>query len=331
MISISTFQPRDAFSVAGPWIVGATFLWAGIIKARAPHVFQAHLNKLGWIPPRLVHSSVVIVTALEVVWGLALILGIAASVVLPATAIALVGLTFVSWWGVRSGRTTDCGCYGGYVVPSLAQGIAINAAFIALVLLAWFAGDHSAPTPAWKLIVAAATGIAAGGFAASSLSYLRKTGRLRHDLSPLKVGKSWRHRWGASIPDDAAEHIVSYLGPDCPHCKQWVKVLNAMDQTPGLPSVVGIVAASDKELEAFVERSGIRFPMKTIPQTLMSRLVWAVPTTVVISGGKIQNGWRGQMPPAFFQRFRDVFFPSAAAVTDNGAEAGAAANGVRST
>jgi uncharacterized membrane protein YphA (DoxX/SURF4 family) len=321
MISISTFQPRTVWLSVGPRLVGATFLWAGIIKSVAPHVFQAHLHKLGWIPQRFVNSAVVVISGLEVAWGVALILGVSPNIILPVTAVALVGLTFVSWWGVRSGRTTDCGCYGGYVVPSLAQSIALNATFIALVLLAWLTGAGSTPTPAWKLIAAAMTGIAAGSFAAASLRYLEKTETLMFDMSPLKVGKSWRARWGAKEPDDGAEQIVSYLGPDCPHCKQWVRVLNAIDQSPGLPKVVGIVAASSDELAAFVERSGIRFPMKTIPQTLMNRLVWGVPTTVIISEGKIRNGWRGQMPPDFYQRFRDAFFPAGAGVVSvNGRE-----------
>lgn len=308
-MSISNLPPPMILATAGPWIVGATFLWAGFVKAISPHVFEQHLYKLGWIPQRLVPNSVTMAAALEAGWGAALILGVAPAIVLPITAIALVALTAISWWGVQSGRTTDCGCYGGYVVPSLAQSIALNATFVALVIIAWFAQRTSVATPAWKPIAGLVTAIVAGALAVASTRFLKKHGRFMMDLSPLKIGRGWHARWGATIPDDDADHIVSFLGPECPHCKQWVRVLNVIDKEPGLPRVVGVVAVSGDKLDEFVTTSEIRFPMHTIPQTLMSRLVWGVPTTVLVAHGKIQNQWTGQMSPEFFQRFRDAFFP----------------------
>jgi len=309
-MSISHLNALTILAIAGSWIVGATFLWAGFVKAISPHVFEQHLYKLGWIPRRNVPNFVTLAAALEAGWGAALILRVAPAVVLPVTAIALVALTVTSWWGVHTGRTTDCGCYGGYVVPSLAQSIALNATFIALMIFAWLTQPDTA-TSQWRLIVAIAIALIAGGLAMASAQFLRKNGRFMMDLSPLKIGRAWRARWGAKIPDDTEEHIVSFLGPECPHCKEWVRVLNVIDKAPGLPRVMGVVAASGEKVEEFVTTSGIQFPMHTIPQTLMSRLVWGVPTTVLVANGKIQKQWSGQMSPEFFQRFRDAFFPTA--------------------
>lgn len=308
-MSISDVNPVTILATAGPWIVGATFLWSGFVKAISPHVFESHLRKLGWIPPRLVANAVTLAGALEAGWGAALILRVAPGIVLPLTAIALVVLTAISWWGVHTGRTTDCGCYGGYVVPSLAQSIALNATFVALTLIAWLTQPVPLATASWKLITAIAIALIAGGLAEGSALFLRKHGRFMMELSPLKTGRAWRERWGATIPDGDGEHLVSFLGPDCPHCKQWVRVLNVIDKSPDLPQVVGVVAATGEKLEEFVSNAGIQFPLNTIPQTLMSRLVWGVPTTVLVSDGKIQKQWSGQMSPEFFQRFRDAFFP----------------------
>jgi hypothetical protein len=317
---------------AGPLIVGATFLWAGVIKAVAPHVFQSHLRNLGWIPARQLVAAVVVATALEVGWGMALILGVAPGIVLPVTAVALVALTGVTWWGIRSGRTTDCGCYGGYVVPSLSQSVMLNGGLVALTLIAWLSLETSGPTATWKLVTSVATGVIAGTLAAISLQFLAKNGRFLMDMSPLKPGRTWHDRWGATLPDDGTEHMVSYLGPDCPHCRQWVRVLNALGHSPGLPQAVGVIAASSQTLDRFIEIAGIRFPMKIIPQSLMSRLVWAVPTTVLVSGGKIQEKWSGQMPPEFFQRFKEAFFPtSGGAPGKNGREPVTGAAATRST
>jgi hypothetical protein len=309
MLLISDLQISTILSVAGPLIVGATFLYSGAIKAVSPHVFRQHLSNLGWIPRRYLDVSVVAAAALEAAWGIMLVTNAIPRVVVPLTAIALLVLTGISWWGVKAGRTTDCGCFGGYVVPSLAQSILLNSVFILLLLVTPLPRESHLVW--WKMVAAILVGGAAGSLAVASQRALAKTGEFLFDLSPLKVDRRWHDRWGTQV-GDTGEFLVSYLGPDCPHCKQWVRVLNAVSQSRGLPQVVGIVATPDERLRQFVEESGIRFPMKTIPQTLMSRLVWGVPTTVLVADGKIQNQWSGRMPPEFFARFRDAFFPGEA-------------------
>lgn len=310
MIVSPDLQFPESLLTVGPRIVGATFLWAGAIKALAPHVFSAHIGKLGWVPARLNSYAVVAATGLESAWGVSLILGVASALILPATVVLLTILTAVSWWGVKSGKTTDCGCYGGYVVPSIAQSIAFNSALASLVIAAWLMLPPSLDTTVWKLVATGLTALVCGALAAISQRFLAKRGRFMIDMSPLKVGRRWRSVWGASQRDGARELLVSYLGPDCPHCRKWVRVLNAMQQTSGLPEVAGVVATSNEKLESFVKSSGIRFPITTIPQTRMNRLVWGVPTTVLVSGGRIQKQWSGSMPPEFFHRFRQAFFPA---------------------
>ncbi len=310
MMTVPDFRSAAGWISAGPWLVGATFLWAGGIKAVAPHVFQLHVVRLGWVPRRLIDSVVAAAASLEAGWGVALILGVAPAIMLPATAALLVALTAISWWGVRSGRTTDCGCYGGFVVPSITQSVMLNGAFIALVLLAWLVGPATTSSAGWTLGAAMAIAAVFAAFAVISQQFRRRNGRSLIETSPLRVGRRWKPRWGASVQEDGRDMLVSYLGPDCPYCKQWVRVLNAMHQSPGLPLVTGVVAASQETLEKFVETSGIRFPMTTIPETLMSRLVWGVPNTVLVTSGMIQERW-SQMPEEFFFRFRAAFFPLA--------------------
>jgi len=309
MISLSDFRTRAGWVALGPMLVGATFLWTGALKAISPHTFREHLTRLGWIPERLMSYLVPAAAGLETAWGLVLILGVMPAITLPLTAVLLVVFTGISWWGVKSGRTTDCGCYGGYVVPSIGQSVMLNGAFIALVLAAWIVSPAADTTAPWKIIVVSVIGIAFTVFAAVSQQFMRKNGRMMIETTPLKVGRRWSKRWGTIVPDDGSEMLISYLGPDCPYCKQWVRVLNAMDQAKGLPSVTGVVAASREELDTFIQNSGIRFPVVTVPQTLMSRLVWGVPTTVLVSAGRIESKWGGHMPPEFFQRFREAFFP----------------------
>ena len=51
--------------------------------------------------------------------------------------------------------------------------------------------------------------------------------------------------------------------------------------------------------------------MARISQSLMNRLVSAVPTAVVVESGIIKRIWAGDTPADVVDRFRDAFFPVA--------------------
>lgn len=317
---IATLDTTTILSVAGPLVVGLTFISSGVIKAIAPHVFQTHLSKLGWIPWKLIPGSVVAAAAAETGWGAALIFRTAPAVMIPVTIVALVVFTVITVWSVKSGRTTDCGCYGGYVVPSMGQSVGLNGVFILLLLVTPVHSTITFGGDVWKTIVAIVAAIASGTLAHAGLRRLAKTGEFLISTSPLKVGRAWSSRWGTPLSHDG-EHLVSFLGPDCPHCKAWVRVLNVVYGKDGLPSVDGVVATSNEKLQEFSDTSGIRFPVHIIPQTLMNRLVYGVPTTVLVTDGRIINMWSGNMPPEFYNRFRDAYFPPSSRSTTPAASA----------
>ena len=118
--------------VLGSRLVGATFLWAATIKAIAPHTFSRHLAALGWIPGKFNSSAVNVAAGLEALLGTALIVNVAPAFLLPVTLLILAALTGVAVWGVKSGKTTDCGCYGGVIQPSIEQSAGLNALFALL-------------------------------------------------------------------------------------------------------------------------------------------------------------------------------------------------------
>src|SRR5687768_71467 len=293
-------------------LVGLTFLWTGWIKALAPHTFQRHLSTLGWIPRRRLPAAVTAAAAFEAGWGTALILNVAPAIILPASVVLLAALTAISWWGVRSGKASDCGCYGGFIQPSMAQSIGLNAVFAGLLTTSWVMQPASMSIGLWQPIVVLLMAAAAGFVSDSAQRHARKTGIPKFTPSPLKVGASWRHAWarGATRELDG-EVLVALLGPDCPFCKEWVRIANVIVQSPTLPKVIGVVGVPEKRRDEFVKNHGIRFPVQSISPSLMSRLTQTVPTTMLVEGGRIREMWSGRMPPEFVARFRRAFFPDA--------------------
>ncbi len=312
---ISDISSAEWISI-GARIVGATFLWTAVIKAIAPHIFYQHLSALGWIPYRFLWPAVIASAAFEAGWGVALIAGLSPEWLLPATILLLAGFSVISWWGVRSGKTEDCGCYGGYIQPSIAQSLGLNAVFAALILLSWFVPVTPSPAALWQIVVTIVAALVVGGLAETARRYPDKHGRPMFDSNPIKVGRQWRHSWaGGATADTGDEVLVAYLGPDCPYCKSFVTIANAMVQSPKLPAVVGVVASTRARLDAFIEEKGIRFPMTIVSQSLMRRVAQAVPTAVLVKAGRIERIWVGAMPVDFVDRFRRAFFPDSVAGT----------------
>jgi hypothetical protein len=218
-------------------------------------------------------------------------------------------LSAISWWGVHSGRTHDCGCYGGFIQPSITQSIGINAALAVLTGLSLFArGSATGNGLVWSF----GSTVVMAVYIELAQWYEAKTGSPLVDLNPLRVGRRWKHRWAAGATRNIdGEALVTFMGPECPHCIRWVRVANAISQSPVLPEVFGVVATSPKDLDHFKRDKGIRFPVMNVSQSLLSRLVTAVPTTVVIEGGYVKEVWAGDMPAPFVDRFKEAFFPGA--------------------
>ena len=296
----------------GPVLVGLTFLWTAGMKSLSPNGFYIHLQKLGVIPERFIAASVTLAAAFEAAIGAALVVGAWPKIVLPSTIAVLVVLSLITWISVKSGRVTDCGCYGGFIVPSIHQSLLINSLLIVLLLSGFIINAHDGIPQAYAKPIVLLIGLLFGLFAWLSIRNLRTKGEPLVNLSPLKVGNRWKKQWtGGTVPPRSGELIVAYLGPDCPFCKQWVPVLNAMKKSEVLPQIVGVTGASTERLETFKSSAGIQFPLNPISQSLMNRLVLGVPTTVVITDGRISDIWSGQMSTKFMSRFKAAFFPEA--------------------
>ena len=237
----------------------------------------------------------------------------ASGIVLPMTIALLAILTSVSWWGVKSGKAKDCGCYGGFIQPSIRQSMLMNAGFASLAAIAWLAGDRELAIAGWQALVILTGTVAVAGLAVASQRFDEKNGKPMFDTSPLKVGAKWKHSWAdGATRSTQGEVIVAYLGTNCPFCSQFVKVANVMVQSPALPRVVGVMAAPDAQVASYTKDYDIRFPVVTISDSLMGRMVRAVPTAVIVESGRIREMWVGHMPPAIVDRFRDAFFPELA-------------------
>ncbi len=277
-------------------IVGVVFLVTGVVKTLSPTPFASHLAQLTSLSGRPLVGAACFFAIVECLAGAILICRVYVSWALPGAIGLLVLLSMVSVWNIASRRTDTCGCYGGLLSVSPLQSLALNGVYIFLL-----AGARLCPQP-WPLasghdglIVAFATAIFSSACVMSFWNYFR-FGNGLCDFSPMKVSKPWKN-WISGCRMDHGAHLVVFMSPDCPVCHQWIRPLNILSRTAGVPKLVAALAASPEEAERFTRERGVEFPVFGIGKSMAGRLVESYPTAVRISDGIIIERRQGSLPP----------------------------------
>lgn len=97
--------------LAARWILGATFIYASYSKILAPAVFAKIIFGYGLFPASLINLAAIILPFVELIAGLALIIGFyPRSAALIINALLLVFIVSLSINIIR-GHEFDCGCF----------------------------------------------------------------------------------------------------------------------------------------------------------------------------------------------------------------------------
>jgi hypothetical protein len=291
-------------------LVGLVFLATGTLKALDSIRFFQQLRRYRLLPPATALPAALFFIAMECALGVALILGLSPWL-LPAAALMLVAFAALTAWGTSTGRVEDCGCYGGLVMLTPAQSLALDGLYVALLALAWYLvpRDLAAPAALWWVVAAV--------FAAALFASWRSLRAPLVDLALLRVGRTWRRSWLKHYARDVTEgaHFVVFLSRDCPYCKRWVPLLNVIEVQPDLPSVVAIMSLDETARTGFLAEHLIKFPVTFMPNSLVALMVDAYPTAALIENGRVTAKWVGEMPESYVTRVRqflDAIAPPAA-------------------
>jgi hypothetical protein len=303
----------------GPRVVGGIFVITALMKAAAPASFWSHLIQLRLMPKAVSRIATALAIGVEAAWGVALLVGLSSPWFIWATLAGIAVLTTISLWSVTSGRTEDCGCYGGWISPSIWQTVGLNAGYCLLIAVALLRPGSAGVIASWQYVVVFIAFLLVVATVEFAIRFQLSTGVPLFTPSPLKAGRRWKRRWAGHtrIAGDA-EHLFAYLGPTCPYCKRWVRVLNVLHESPNFPNVTAVFENNPQKVETFVREHQLRLPIALISPRNFRRLAPQVPTTVLTRDQQISEIWRGEMSEAFVRRFTNAFFPGAS----SGARAG---------
>jgi thioredoxin-related protein len=287
----------------GIFIVGSVLLITGLAKALSSKQFIHHNYRYGLLSPKIIPQVAILFIGLESALGTALILHEFSQWLIPVSIFFLIGSSGLILWSTSSGKTEDCGCYGGLWVVTPKQSLMLNLGYILLLALAWFYPVVNHQTQTWQWILASIVGIVA------SILGWQSQNKPLIDFSRLKVGNRWKRRWLRNAPHNLQQgsHFIVFLSKDCPYCKRWIPFLNVMDTQKDLPQVLGIISVTTEELEAFKDEQRVRFPLVTMDKLLFNYMVDAYPTAVLIKDGIITEQWIGEIPEQFLDRIKQVY------------------------
>lgn len=286
------------------FIVGLVFLVTGTVKVLSSRKFIEHVARLGLVPGRLLVPTAIAFIGLECALGAALIMHTYPEWLVPGTIGLLIILSILTIWSTSSGRTEDCGCYGGIAIVTPTQSVLLNLCYISLMGLAWYypISISNYETDTWQYLVPVVLLVMGAITARQSL------GKPIVDFSYLKEGKQWQAKWLDNSPYNLqqGEHFIVFLSQDCPYCKRWVPFLNIMNAQSHLPDVTGIMLLNQAEIEEFKTKHLAHFPVVTMNKLLYSNMVEGVPTAALVKDSKIEGVTVGEIPPEYakeIQRF----------------------------
>ena len=285
-------------------LVGGAFLFSAFVKAVDGRTFRRDLARYRLLPNATLSFAAAICTGAEAALGAALVAHVVPSVVVPAAAGLVVALAALTLWAEHARDLEDCGCYGGVVLLTPQQSAALDGLYLALLGVAlWM--------PAGEAWLAVGPGIAAIGLVgvAAAIAAWQSLDAPLLDLSRLRTDRRWKTRWLPARPDLAgdAPHFLVFLTKDCPYCKRWVPLLNVMNSQPDFPDVVGVMAASEDEMETFRDEHVVRFPVEPMERILFQRMVTAYPTAVLVDDRRVAEKWTGEFPERYLKRVRQFY------------------------
>ena len=284
-------------------IVGLVFLVTGSVKALDSRRFTEHLFGLELLPPEIMVYLAFGFVGIECGLGFALVVHAFPKYLICSTILLLGCLSAITIWSYKTGKTQECGCYGGLALVTPEQSLLLNLGYILLLGLALYFPVENYQTALWKGIIACLL-ICVG----TALAFRSEQTPIVN-LSALLPGKPWRKRWldGDAFNLVLGAYFIVFLGRDCPYCKQRIPALNVLNAQPHRPPVIGVMAIEAPEIEQFKRGLRIHFPILSMNKLLFSFLAEGVPTAVLVKDGKIETVEMGKMPQEYEREVQQFY------------------------
>lgn len=261
-------------------ITGVVFLVSGILKAADINAFadallMVRIPKLYYMAPLLTAFEIFLAFAFLFQWRLRQIALISFVFISILTAVLLYGFFR---WGVE-----DCGCFGSRLSLPFEWSLAKN--IVLLAILYWLLKDEIYTTKKYnkvKLILISSLSLA---------TFIPSFLELNSTYKPLNffLGKSIKSTFLEKIISTKPEgkNLFFVFSPECPHCKEKVKVVNS--QLGEFDKVTGIYAEnySAESIAEFRRLTEPEFDLIPVAFDSLAQITRRYPYFLIIKEGII--------------------------------------------
>ncbi|QAA80314.1 DoxX family membrane protein [Aequorivita sp. H23M31] len=193
-------------------IVGVLFIISGLIKLNDPVGFSFKLQDyfapevldLGFLVPYSLLIAIVLVIV-EVLLGVALLLGYFKKLTLWALLLMIVFFTFLTFYSAYFNKVTDCGCFGDALPLTPWESFSKDIVLLVLILILFIGRRYIRPllTTGIRSLIVFITLLVCIGIAYYVLHHLPII-----DFRPYKIGANIQE--GMSVPEGAPQPIFEY-------------------------------------------------------------------------------------------------------------------------
>ncbi len=193
-------------------LVGVLFIISGLIKLNDPVGFSFKLEEyfspavldLPFLMPYALAISLVVVI-LEVVLGIALLLGFKKKLTLWSLLLMILFFTFLTFYSAYYNKVTDCGCFGDAIKLTPWESFAKDIVLLILIIILVIGREYIRPllrgfTTRMVMLIGL---LACVALAVHVLNHLPVI-----DFRPYKIGNNISE--GMAIPEDAPKPIFEY-------------------------------------------------------------------------------------------------------------------------
>ena len=296
-------------------LMGLLFVVAGAAKSIEPVLFYweavsylelVEIDREAW--PRIGRIALVL-APLEVLVGVALLVGWRPRLILPAATgmmVLFLAITGLAWFRQAN---IDCGCFGTLTKRTPGEAFIEDAVMLGLLLTAWRWGTVRWTAP--RLRGSSSLVIGAGAVAAAVLVFGFAPQSDRVASSDLKAGvrlTGIELSGGEGIDLNEGRYLVELFSPRCGRCKSAVPKLNRWAGTPGVPKIVALseYPPDDESLQDFIRQTRPRFEIASISSSDWMRLTWrhGWPRLAYVEDGVIRRVWEYDQMPSVSQLVR---------------------------
>lgn len=278
----------------GTVLIGCVFLFSGGMKVLFSQPFIAHVRQYGVLPDRLSPLAALIFIEIECGLGTALVLYVFPFEVVSFSFVLIAVLSVFTFWGVKTGRVEDCGCYGDFFQLNPMKSLALNLFYLLTLALVWLSVEDEQITEMWK-VWAVISVIVISGFLSK-----RSVKAPLIDFSKLKAGKPWNPAWIEEVPKlRQGRYFVVFFNKRCSLCRKWILLLNETRSLPGSPEILGVVPGGAREARNFQQQHAVDFSIVGISQPIFRLLTGLTPAGVLVENGIIRAKWIRRFPEEF--------------------------------